>query len=83
MMHVARYIKNVRKMSISMGPTEERGAALWVGYDLDGVDDDLSEFGLIKIDDDREGITFTCTTLEALGIPSRTSNPLPPKSPRR
>ena len=45
MMHVARYIKNVRKQSMSMGPTEERGAALWVGYDLDGVDDDLSHLG--------------------------------------
>lgn len=72
MPHVARYIKNVRRMSISMGPTEERGAALWVGYDLDGVDEDLSQFGLIKVDDEddaRHGVTtFTRTTLDALGI---------------
>jgi hypothetical protein len=70
MMHVARYIKNVRKQSMSMGPTEERGAALWVGYDLDGVDADLSHLGLLKVDDDeaaRRGVTaFTKTDLETL-----------------
>ncbi|HEY6138761.1 MAG TPA: hypothetical protein VI670_13455 [Thermoanaerobaculia bacterium] len=38
---MARYIKNVRKQSMSMGPTEDRGAALWVGYELDGVDGDF------------------------------------------
>ena len=70
MMHVARYIKNVRRQSMSMGPTEERGATLWVGYDLDGVDADLSHLGLIKVDDDeaaRRGVTtFTKTDLETL-----------------
>lgn len=70
MMHVARYIKNVRKQSMSMGPTEERGAALWVGYDLDGVDGDLSHLGLIRVDDDeaaRRGVTdFVKTDLETL-----------------
>ena len=43
-----------------MGPTEERGAALWVGYDLDGVDDDLMHLGLLKADDEtaaRHGVT--------------------------
>ena len=72
MTHVARYIKNVRRMSMSMGPTEERGAALWVGYDLAGVDDDLSEFGLLKADDEtaaRHGVTsFTPSDLASLGI---------------
>ena len=34
-----------------MGPTEERGFAVWVGYDLVGVDDDLSEHGLIKVEE--------------------------------
>jgi len=72
MTHVARYIKNVRRASISMGPTEERGAALWVGYDLEGVDDDLSELGLIKADDDtaaRHGVTtFVPTDPATLGI---------------
>jgi hypothetical protein len=70
MMHVARYIKNVRKQSISMGPTEERGAALWVGYDLEGVDDDLTHLGLMKVDDEeaaRRGVTtFLKTDLETL-----------------
>lgn len=70
MTNVARYIKNVRKQSISMGPTEERGAALWVGYDLDGVDGDLSHLGLIKVDDEeaaRRGVTvFREIDLETL-----------------
>jgi len=65
-----RYIRNVRKQSISMGPTEERGAALWVGYDLDGVDADLSHLGLLKVDDEeaaRRGVTtWIKTTLESL-----------------
>ena len=71
MMQVARYIKNVRKQSMSMGPTEERGAALWVGYDLGDVDADLRHLGLIKVDDDeaaRYGVTtFIATDLETLG----------------
>jgi hypothetical protein len=62
MTHVARYIKNVRRQSISMGPTEERGAALWVGYDLDGVDDDLSQHGLIKVDTEEEAARYGVTT---------------------
>jgi hypothetical protein len=70
MTHVARYIKNVRKQSMSMGPTEEHGAALWVGYDLDGVDDDLSHLGLLKVDDAeaaRRGVkSFVKTDLETL-----------------
>ena len=67
---MSRYIKNVRRQSISMGPTEERGAALWVGYDLDGVDDDLTHLGLRKVDDEtaaRYGVTaFVKTDLETL-----------------
>ena len=70
MTHVARYIKNVRRQSMSMGPTEERGAALWVGYDLDGVDGDLTHLGLLKVDDDeaapRGVTTFVKTDLETL-----------------
>lgn len=72
MPHVARYIKNVRKQSISMGPTEERGAALWVGYDLDGVDGDLSHLGLLEVDDEtaaRHGVTeFLAADPATLGI---------------
>ncbi len=70
MTHVARYIKNVRRQSMSMGPTEERGAALWVGYDLAGVDNDLTQLGLLKVDDAtaaRHGVTtFMKTDLETL-----------------
>jgi hypothetical protein len=70
MILMARYIKNLRKQSISMGPTEERGAALWVGYDLGGVDGDLSHLGLIRVDDEeaaRRGVTtFLKTNLETL-----------------
>ncbi len=60
---------------MSMGPTEERGAALWVGYDLDGVDDDLTHLGLLKVDDDtaaRHGVTtFSAADPETLGIPRK------------
>jgi hypothetical protein len=69
---MARYIKNVRGQSISMGPTEERGAALWVGYDLDGVDGDLSHLGLLQVDDEeaaRRGVTeFIRADPKRLGI---------------
>lgn len=70
---MARYIKNVRRTSISMGPTEERGAALWIGYELDGIDRDLSDHGLIRVDDDataaRYGVNdFACVDPQTLGI---------------
>jgi hypothetical protein len=47
---MSRYIKKFRS-TIALGPTEERGVPLWVGYDIEGVDDDLSEAGLIKADE--------------------------------
>jgi hypothetical protein len=47
---MSRYIKKFRS-TIALGPTEERGVPLWVGYDIEGVDDDLSAAGLIKADD--------------------------------
>jgi hypothetical protein len=34
-----------------MGPTEERGFAVWAGYELVGVDRDLSAQGLVRVDD--------------------------------
>ena len=52
-------------------PNEERGFAIWVGYDIAGVDDDLSEQGLIRVDDasDTHGVTtFTPIDAEKLGI---------------
>lgn len=69
---VSRYIKNVRRMSVALGPTEERGAALWVGYDLPGVDDDLTHLGLVKADDEtaaRYGVReFLRVDPETLGV---------------
>ena len=47
---MSRYLKKFKRVG-SMGPTEERGFAVWVGYELVGVDDDLSDLGLIKVDD--------------------------------
>jgi hypothetical protein len=46
---MSRYIKKFRSTT-ALGPTEERGVPLWVGYDIEGVDDDLSHAGLVKAD---------------------------------
>jgi hypothetical protein len=34
---------------MALGPTEERGSALWVGYEIPDHDDDLSHLGLIRV----------------------------------
>ena len=47
---MSRYIKKF-KSTTALGPTEERGFALWAGYEIEGIDRDLSEFGLVKVDD--------------------------------
>jgi hypothetical protein len=47
---MSRYLKKFRSTT-ALGPTEERGIPLWVGYDIEGVDDDLSDAGLMKADD--------------------------------
>jgi hypothetical protein len=47
---MSRYIKKFRSTT-ALGPTEERGVPLWVGYDIEGVDEDLSGIGLLKADD--------------------------------
>lgn len=46
---MGRYIKKFRRVG-SIGPTEERGFAVWAGYELVGVEGDLSEHGLINVD---------------------------------
>lgn len=46
---MGRYIKKFTRIG-SAGPTEERGFAIWAGYDIVGVEDDLSAAGLLKID---------------------------------
>lgn len=71
---MGRYIKRVTRVG-SIGPTEERGFGIWVGYELAGVEDDLSEHGLIRVDDwtdeqlaERGVVTFLSVTPEKLGI---------------
>jgi hypothetical protein len=47
---MARYIKKFTHVGHSLGPSEERSFALWVGYDIDGVSGDLAHLGLINVD---------------------------------
>ena len=46
---MSRYIKKFKVLP-SAGPTEERGFAIWAGYDIVGVDADPSAQGLLKVD---------------------------------
>lgn len=71
---MGRYIKKVTRVG-SIGPTEERGFGIWVGYDIAGVEGDLSEHGLIRVDDwtdeqlaERGVVTFMSVKPEKLGI---------------
>ena len=71
---MGRYIKKFTRIG-SIGPTEERGFGVWVGYDIAGVEDDLSEHGLIRVDGwseqelaERNIVTFASIDLETLGI---------------
>jgi hypothetical protein len=59
---VSRYIKKFGRVAQALGPSEERGFAMWVGYDIEGVDDDLSAVGLMKV----EG--WTDEELERYGV---------------
>ena len=47
---MGRYIKKFKSVG-SIGPNEERGFAIWAGYDIVGLHDDLTHLGLINIDD--------------------------------
>jgi hypothetical protein len=47
---VARYIKKFGRVGQALGPSEERGFALWVGYDIAGFSGDLTPAGLINVD---------------------------------
>ena len=76
---MARYLKKFTRVG-SMGPTEERGFAVWAGYDIVGVDDDLSQHGLIRIGDApaNHGVTIFAhvepddeAMYEKLGLPRR------------
>ena len=67
---MGRYIKKLKSLG-SFGPTEEKGFALWAGYELEGIDADLSEYGLIRVDDesDAQGVTtFVRVEPEKLGV---------------
>lgn len=46
---MSRYIKKFARVG-AIGPTEERGFALWVGYDIEGVSRDLSAAGFTLVD---------------------------------
>ena len=50
MQRVGRYIKKFGRVGHALGPSEERGFAMWAGYDIVGVDADLSAHGLVKVD---------------------------------
>lgn len=74
---MARYLKKFTRVG-SIGPTEERGFAVWAGYDIVGVDEDLTAYGLIRIDHAPAGHGVTRftrvepdddATYEKLGVP--------------
>ena len=76
---MARYLKRLQRVT-SIGPTEERGFGVWAGYDIVDVDDDLSAYGLIRIEEapPDHGVTlFTRVdpddekTYEKLGVPRK------------
>ena len=62
---MARYIKKFGRVGHALGPSEERGFAMWVGYDIVGVDDDLSSLGLLKVDDTGDRGVTHFTAVEA------------------
>lgn len=47
---MSRYVKKF-KSTTALGPTEERGFALWAAYEIVGVTGDLSAAGLVNVDD--------------------------------
>jgi hypothetical protein len=47
---LARYIRKYKRIG-SIGPSEERNFGLWVGYDLVGLDADLTAQGFTRVDD--------------------------------
>lgn len=60
---MGRYIKKFTRIG-STGPTEERGFAIWAGYDIVGVEDDLAPQGLTRVDG------WSDEELKALGVSS-------------
>jgi hypothetical protein len=48
---MGKYIRKFGRIGMALGPSEERGFALWVGYDLEGESGDLSHAGLVAVDE--------------------------------
>jgi hypothetical protein len=74
---MARYIRRFSRIGHSLGPSEERGFALWVGFDIEDADGDLSAYGYTNVEGwsaeqlaSYDIATFKRTTREQLGIRS-------------
>ncbi len=72
---MGRYIKKFPRIGHALGPSEERGFAMWVGYDIAGMTDDLSEEGFIRVDGwtaeqlaQYDVVTFKAVTASEMGI---------------
>lgn len=73
--NMGRYIKKFRRIGHALGPSEERGFAMWVGYDIEDVNEDLSGQGFIRVDGwtaeqlaPYDIVTFKPVTAAELGI---------------
>lgn len=44
-------MKKFKRTGMSLGPSEERGFGIWIGYDIVGCDHDLSSRGFERADD--------------------------------
>lgn len=74
---MARYIRKFSRIGHSLGPSEERGFAMWVGFDIADAEGDLSAHGYTNVDrwsDEQLAsyniATFKRTTREQLGLGS-------------
>ena len=47
---MGRYIRKLGRIGHALGPSEERGFAMWVGYDIEGCERDLSAIGFVRVD---------------------------------
>jgi hypothetical protein len=48
---MARYVRKFGRIGHALGPSEERGFALWVGYDIESPPADPAHLGFIAVDD--------------------------------
>jgi hypothetical protein len=47
---MARYVRKFGRIGHALGPSEERGFALWVGYDIESPPADSAQLGFIPVD---------------------------------